>query len=56
MITRFLWLATSSVLLAGTAHAQAGLRLGGSLMAFNDAFAERFATTASVQNRVRLGY
>ncbi|RZK61453.1 MAG: PorT family protein [Hymenobacter sp.] len=58
MITRFFWLATSSVLLAGAAQAQAqaGLRAGGSLLAFNDAFAEHFATTASVQTRARLGY
>jgi hypothetical protein len=56
MITRFLWLATSSVLVASVAHAQPGLRVGGSLLTFNDAFAERFATTASVETRGRLGY
>lgn len=44
------------MLLTGTAYAQVGLRVGGSLMAFNDACAERFATTASAENRVRLGY
>lgn len=56
MITRLFWLAASSVVLAGTAHAQVGLRVGGSLMMFNDAFAERFATTASVETKGRLGY
>lgn len=56
MIIRLFWLTTSGVLLAGTAQAQTGLRVGGSLLTFNDAFAERFATTASVETRGRLGY
>jgi len=56
MNKQFVWLVTSSLLLAGAAHAQVGLRVGGSLLAFNEAFAERHATTASVQTRGRLGY
>lgn len=56
MIIRLFWLTASTVLLTGAAYAQVGLRVGGSLMAFNDAFAERFATTASVETRGRLGY
>jgi hypothetical protein len=55
-MTGYTCLVASNLLLAGVAHAKAGLRVGGSLLTFNNAFAERFATTASVETTGRLGY